>query len=288
MIKKVVLAVTLVLFWVGLFEAHDLYLKLHSFFLKPNTPVSIALFNGTFEKSENSISRNRMLDVSVVAPGSGRSNPDTSHWRDDGSRTILDFKTGEPGTYVVGVSTASRMIRLAAKDFNGYLKHDGVLDILDQRTKNNELEKDARERYSKHVKAVIQVGEKRTNGFSTKLGYPVELIPLQNPYKLKKGDTLEVLFLRDGKPVSAQLIYANYEAVHKHEEKGEHHESEDHHEEEGEHREEIQIRTDKSGVARFKLGDSGRWYIRVIHMVNVADEEIDYESKWATLTFEVN
>jgi uncharacterized GH25 family protein len=272
--KKTSLTIILVLAWVGIFNAHDMFLKLDSFFLKPHSDVSISLFNGTFEKSENVITRDRMVDVSIVGPGKELTIPDTSQWRDVGTKTVLDFKTGASGTYIVGVSTAPRMIELSAKDFNDYLTHDGVIDVLAARKREDEMETDARERYSKHVKSIMQVGDDRSNSFETRLGYPVELIPQQNPYDLKKGEILEVLFLRSGKPVANQLIYASYEGYHDHGE-------------EGEHREAIQTRTDEKGIARVQLKETGQWYLRLIHMVKVDEEDADYESNWATLTFEV-
>ena len=272
--KRAILTVSLVFLWVGVFQAHDLSLKLETFFLKPHANVSIALFNGTFEKNENAISRDRMLDVGIVGPEDERIHPDTSQWRDVGPKALLDFKTGEPVTYVVGVSTARRIVHLSANEFNEYFKHDGVLDILAHRERRNELDKDARERYSKHVKAIIQVGEKRTSGFSARLGYPVEIVPLQNPYELNRGDTLEVRVLKDGKALANQLLYASYEGFHAHDD-------------EGGHREAIQTRTDDNGLARLELAESVRGYIRLIHMEKVQEEGVDYESNWATLIFEV-
>ena len=47
-------------------------------------------------------------------------------------------------------------------------------------------------------------------------------------------------------------------------------------------------RTDGSGKIRFKIDQPGRWYVKFINMVKLeSDPEIDYESKWATLTFAV-
>jgi hypothetical protein len=40
-------------------------------------------------------------------------------------------------------------------------------------------------------------------------------------------------------------------------------------------------------VARLSLGAAGSWYVKFIHMTRVAEPEVDYESKWATLTFAV-
>ena len=46
------------------------------------------------------------------------------------------------------------------------------------------------------------------------------------------------------------------------------------------------IRSDTTGVARVRLSARGYWYIKFIHMVPVAGDSVNYESKWATLTFE--
>ncbi len=68
-----------------------------------------------------------------------------------------------------------------------------------------ELGKDIRERYSKHVRAIFQVGDKLTDDYKLPLGYPVEIIPQQNPYALKAGQTLTVLCTRDGQPLAQSI-----------------------------------------------------------------------------------
>ncbi|MGB6151823.1 MAG: DUF4198 domain-containing protein [Pricia sp.] len=192
------------------FSSHDMYLKMDTYFLRPNTSATIQLFNGTFEKSENVIDRDRMIDVSLVGNGN-RSRIEDSQWSEKDSITVLNFKTGDAGTWVAGVSTAPRTIDMTATDFNNYLEHDGVQDMLDQRRTNNELEKDASEKYSKHVKTIFQVGDTKTNDWQTELGYPIEFIPLSNPYEAYTGDSLQVKLLFKGQPLANQLVYVGYE-----------------------------------------------------------------------------
>lgn len=192
------------------FSSHDMYLKMDTYFLQPDTSATIKLFNGTFEKSENVIDRDRMSDVSLVGNGN-RSRIDDSQWSKKDSITLLNFKTGEAGTWVAGVSTAPRTIDMTATDFNNYLEHDGVQDMLDQRRTNNELETDASEKYSKHVKTIFQVGDTKTNDWKTVLGYPIEFIPLSNPYETYTGDSLQVKLLLKGQPLANQLVYVGYE-----------------------------------------------------------------------------
>ena len=264
-------------------SAHTLFLKLDSFFLEPNSTGMVALLNGDFDNSENAVTRDRMLDVSVVGPG-GVVHPPESAWRDSAvfhyspdsvDTALLTFDTGDPGTYLIGVSTAARVFDLTAEEFNEYLVHDGIVDVIEQRTAAGKTNDDATERYSKHVKALVQVGDGRSGQWAHELGYPVEFMPLSNPYELGVGDELRVRFLRAGEPVANQLVYANYEDHHGHDEAGEHMEA-------------VTTRTNTDGVATIPLSGTGRWYVRTIHMVETTSEaDVDYESNWATLTFQV-
>jgi uncharacterized GH25 family protein len=253
---------------------HDMFLVLPDHNFPEGSPISVALYNGTFDKSENTIDRDRMLDVTVIDGAGQATHPSAELWREEGAVTYLDFKSGPPGTYVVGVSTAQRMIELTAEEFNEYLKHDGVLDVLEARERDGIVDQPAAERYSKHVKTILQVGDATTDTFDHRFGYPIEIVPLANPASLAAGKTFEFLVLAAGEPAANQLVYASYEGFHSHDDTGA-------------HREAATLRTDSQGVAKVKLTRSGRWYIRLIRMLPSDDEGVDYESNWATLTFEV-
>lgn len=208
--------------------SHDLYVKMETYFLEPNKVAVLSLYNGTFEKSENIITRDRIIDASFVNQGK-RVSIDPDQWVDkDSTVTQLAFHTGEAGTYVVGVSTKARNIELTSDKFNKYLKHDGVLDMLERRTTNNLLDQDAVESYQKHVKAIYQVGESKTNNWNTILGYPIEFVPKDNPYEKYSGESLEVQLLLDGKPLANQLVYADYIEVSHHHHHGHSHDDHKH------------------------------------------------------------
>ena len=264
-------------------SAHTMFLKLDSFFLEPNSTGTVQLINGDFDLSENVIARDRMLDVSVVGPGGTMHPPESAwsdsavfHWSPDSVDTaVLRFATGGAGTYLIGVSTTARVITLTGEEFNDYLVHDGLLDTIEERGAAGTTDNEATERYSKHVKAVVQVGGARSGEWATELGYPAEFIPLRNPYELSRGDQLRIRFLRAGEPVADQLVYASYEGYHSHDAAGEHVEA-------------VTTRTNADGIATIPLNGTGRWYVRTIHMAETnAEPDVDYESNWATLTFEV-
>lgn len=248
--------------------AHDLFLKFERYFIQPNGQARAQLLSGSFRRSENAVARDRFVDHSLITPSGDRVTTPTGSWRDESNKAVVSLQTGEAGTYLLGVSLKPREITLKGPEFNKYLAHDGLPDTLAARRKNNELNKTARERYSKHVKAIFQVGEARTDNFKTPMSYPVEIVPQQNPYSLKIGDTLEALCLKDGRPIVNQFVMSGRES-----------------------NERLipapNTRTDANGIARIRLAGAGKWYVKFINMTKLDDPNLDYESKWASLTFEI-
>lgn len=258
----------LVLAIVTVAAAHDMFLKPTRYFAPENSEVRVRVLNGTFTRSENSIARNRLADVSVVTP-TRRVALDTAEWTVTGDTSTFHIHTRGPGTYVIGASTRPSVIGLTADDFNLYLKEDGIPDVLEARRQSGELGKPARERYHKHVKALVQVGSERSQHYATALGYPAELVPLENPYSLRTGASLRVRTLVDGKPAANQFVlYGGVDA--------------------GEANIEPQsVRSNGDGVATIPLAKAGLWYVKFINMTRVQGDSVDYESKWATLTFQI-
>jgi uncharacterized GH25 family protein len=262
-------AVTLLFASATLAAAHDMFVKPTRFFAPENAEVRVRLLNGTFSKSENSIARNRLADASVLTPR-GRIKLDTAEWGVKGDTSTFHIHTRAAGTYVIGVSTKASKIDLSADDFNLYLKDDGIPDVLEARQKAGELNKPAKERYHKHVKALVQVGNVRSDLYATPMGYPAEIMPMVNPYTLQKGATLRVKTLVDGKPAANQYVLYGGELPNN-----------------AGGIEQKSTRSDAQGVASIPLTTAGVWYIKFINMTKVVKDSVDYESKWATLTFEV-
>lgn len=258
-------------------SAHDLFIKLDTYFLKPHQEAQLYLFNGTFETTENEIARDRMQQVQLIGPA-GKRTPEEAQWTDRNNATYLSFNAGEAGTYVAGVSVKPGTIALSADEFNEYLEHDGVLDVLASREKQNQLNQPSRELYAKHVKAIFQVGDELSEQYKKPLGYPVEFLPQQNPYTLQEGDELEVQLLENGKPLANHYVYAGFSEAEEHSHA--HQETEHHHDE-------VQQKTNKKGMVSIKLEHEGQWYLRCIRMIESKSDTLDYESNWATLTFEV-
>ena len=267
--KKFSLGVLLGLAMILPAVAHDLFLKPERFFARAGEKISISVLNGTFQASEGAVSFARLTDISVIAPSGARTNPKEADFTKNETTAFLNLSPEEEGNYVVGLSTGWRENQLKAEEFNEYLVLEGIPHILAERKRDKELKEDGRYRYSKYVKTIFQVGEKQTDNYKTVLGYAVEMIPQQNPYKLKKGGTLEILCLKDGQPLAGQPVATGYENAG------------------GKHIAGENLTSGADGIIRVKLAGAGRWYAKFINMVKISDPKLNYESKWATLTFEI-
>jgi hypothetical protein len=257
---------------VTLVAAHDLFLKPDAFFVAPASTLQLTAMNGTLTTSEASVTANRLIDLAIVGPA-GRTRGEMAAWTAPGKASKWDVKVGAAGTYVLGASLRQRLITMKGPAFNDYLKEDGLPEILAARRAKGELAAPSTERYAKHVKTLVQVGDDRTPSYATVLGYPAELVPLENPYDVPHGArVLHVKALVDGKPVPDQVVLAGGRTSS------------------GARIAEQRVRTDAHGVATIALATTGVWYVKFIRMVRVPaapKDSVDYESKWATLTFAV-
>jgi uncharacterized GH25 family protein len=250
--------------------AHDMFLKPSAYRLAPGQSTVIDLFTGTFEKSENPVVRARMAATPVSVAGRV-SLIDAAHWSDDAVASHLRFTATTAGTHAIGLSTRQSRISLSATDFDDYLRHDGIEDVLAERQRGPRSGADVVERYAKHVRTVVQVGDVLTDDAARPLGFPTELLLLDNPATLGVGTTLTFRALLHGRPLPGQLVYARAAggaapaadpAM-------------------------LKIRTAADGTGSLRIDRPGPWYLTFIHMTKSAEPGIDYESNWSTVTFEV-
>jgi uncharacterized GH25 family protein len=265
----VVLVASLALGYVPVLFAHDLFFRASPYALPAQSEAIVDVLNGTFSKSENGITRDRLSDVSLVTP-EGRHALEPERWTEQDPKSTVRVTTGPPGTYVLGAAIRPRMLSLPGDQFNAYLEEEGITEILALRAREKRLNEPSRERYSKYLKALLQVGDSRTGAFDVVLGYAAEIVPEQNPYRLRAGDRLTVRCLVDGQPWARKVILA------------------------GGRQGSSDVRltpqrltTDGEGRATIRLTSAGVWYVKFVAMVEVTEPEANYESKWSTLSFAI-
>jgi uncharacterized GH25 family protein len=266
--RRVIVALVFVAVLASALLAHDMFLKLESYFLEPDAAVTVPLLNGTFSTSENSIARPRIADIAVLGPA-GRVTFDTTVVSARNDSTFLALRTGVTGTYVIGVSTQPNIIAMSGEQFLEYLNEEGLGRVIAARQRAGTAQDSVRERYAKHVKAIAQVGDARSGSFSAALGYAAELVPLDNPYNWKLGAALRFRAVVNGAPVPGLTVIsggraASGAAFPRHE-----------------------LRTAPDGVVTIRPTDPGVWYLTFIHIGPVTAPDHNYESEWATITFQL-
>jgi uncharacterized GH25 family protein len=264
-----VVALLLAVVCAATLSAHDMFIKLDSYFLAPGDTLRVPILNGTFTKSENGIEFERVSQVLLLSPG-GFSSPAPLAWTIQRSDSTTQFGVvlAKPGTYALGVSTKPRELAQKADAFNAYLKEEGITDILALRQKNGQMKWPARERYSKNVKAVFQVGEDRTPQVNMPFGSSAEVVPLDNPYVGQRTGVVRFLCLVGSKPVAGMTVLVGSQLAN-------------------EKPHEISLVTDANGVIGVHITRKGRWYVKFVKMVRLTGGEVDYESRWASLTFQI-
>lgn len=177
----------------------------------------------------------------------------------------------DQGTHLFALDWKARLIELKPDQFLKYLQAEGLDHIIELRKQRGETEKTGRERYSRYVKTLVQVGDRISGSINKVIGQKIEIVPLVNPYTFKVGDSIQVQVLFDGKPLQNGLIsgtYAGFTDKPDTYAQG--------------------VRTDKHGKAVFRLTHAGPWMVRIVHMVPLQNSpDADWESFWASLTFEV-
>lgn len=258
--------------------AHQTYLISDLYELKPGTDNFLILRNGTYHESGYSITRKMSRDISIVMGGIRKTPPDDEVSDVDShpsyKNTYIKVFAETEGTGLGGVAAHPDYIALPAEMFAEYLEHEGMADMLEEFNATNKLQT-IRERYTKHAKGIFQVGKPLTDDYKHKLEYKAEIFVEQNPGEVNVGDDMSIQVLFEGKPLENQLVFVSYAT-----------------------REvpanasipemsAYTLRTDENGRASFKITRKDKWYIQMIHMQKIVDEDADYESNWSTITFEI-
>lgn len=105
------------------------------------------------------------------------------------------------GTGVITSQTAVQLVTSSADVFNSYLKDEGLDDALYKRETVGALNLPGKENVTYYTKLIVQVGEKRDDGFKKIMRWPIEIIPEKNPYTLIVGEVVKFKILSNGKPL---------------------------------------------------------------------------------------
>lgn len=244
--------------------AHEYWFEPETFFLSVGHKTAIHLYVGDGLIGEREERKFELKKTPMFKVFSHRKTLDLLGVLVDGATPIYQFSADTAGNYLLAMERNWSYIKIEPEKFEEYLREDGIDYIIAESQKLGERKKEGRERYSRFIKSLLQVGTKRDDGYKRKLGLNLELIPLENPYSKKIGDTIAIQLLFYGKPAVGRTVFAdNREA------------------------ETQRMVTDSHGKFSFKITTSGLWLVRLVIMQRCKTNcgEADRESFWGAFTF---
>jgi uncharacterized GH25 family protein len=243
--------------------AHDFWIEPSSFRPEVGSVVGIQLVVGQKFRGEP-LPRNPALIAKFVLVSAAGERPVSGRAGDDPAGSA---RIEAPGLQVIGYRSLDSPLSLEAEKFEQYLREEGLERIIALRARRGESGKPSRELFSRDAKSLLCTGSRAPSGEDRALGFPLELVAEKNPCAFKPGDELTVRLLYEGKPLAGALVAALP------------HEDPD---------AKLSQRTDAKGRVRLRLPKAGVWLVKAVHILPApAGTDADWQSLWASLTFEV-
>lgn len=180
------------------------------------------------------------------------------------------YLAGPAGAWVVAYRSHPSEITLDGATFARYLAEEGLDAVLAERERRGESGAPARERFARCAKALVRVGDAAdTTVYTRRVGLPLEIVPEEDPTRPAGPGGAERPFrlLHRGAPLAGAVVVAIPA------------------DRAGER---VAARSDGEGRVRLRLSGAGPWLVKSVHMVPArAGSGADWESAWASLTFEI-
>jgi uncharacterized GH25 family protein len=248
--------------------AHEFWIEPEAFRIEPGERLRADLKVGQdFKGDVFPYLRNRFVAYRTSGRGG---TADVAGY--DGASPSLDIRKAAAGLAIVSyLSTADRLIYRDWEIFIRYTEYEGLDDAVAEHRARGLPEKGFSETYVRCAKALIQVGEPGPRDMDRRIGMPLELVALANPYGDPAPHMLRVRLFWQGEPLADTQV-----SIFR---RGPETDSE-------EKAVRTLARTDAEGVARIPLAGGGRFLLNAVHL-EPADPQSDdeWQSHWASLTF---
>jgi uncharacterized GH25 family protein len=248
-------------------SAHDFWIEPSTFRPAVGERVTAALRVGQKLSGDPLPRIPTLIDRFLIQGESGVEGPMVGRMGSDPAGIAL---ISDPGLHWIGYQSTPYPVALEAQKFEDYLRDEGLERIIDQRKKSGQSAAPGRERFYRCAKALLDTPGTASGAahvLDTPLGFTLELVPRRNPYAIRPGGELPLSLSFRGKPMANVLVVAM---------------SKDDPEMA------VRARTDAKGRVTLRLAHAGFWLIKAVHMESApADAGVDWESWWASITFDL-
>ena len=246
--------------------AHDLWIVPGQFRLRPRETTRVFIVNGdAFPVSSTLLGRHRIESLYLHV---GEERQPIADLRVDGRAQTFELSIPQGGYAVLALATEARRVRLTPDDFTDYLEEEGLTRIATLREELGQVELATVERYQKWAKAILRVEapDEGAGEGADAVGHRIEIVPVTDPFAIGPRDDLVVRVLFESEPAPGLRVVGGIAGGP----------------------ERIEGVTNSAGELSLTIPEPGRWYVRTIHMIPAEDNsETDWESYWATLSFEI-
>lgn len=268
MLQIGMLATMMILSLPTLAFAHDWWLQPDSFQIGLNALLVARLLTGHRLKAQKELPLEKEMTPRLdLFSSAGRT--DLLALSKEGQCPAIEYRTNFEGHGLLVTDRRFTEITLSADKFRGYLSSEHHLDLLTTRDDSGQRLEE-KERYARCVKALVQVGSVSGSTFHDLVtGQKLEIILKTDPYRCRRGDTMEIRVLFDNRPLGNKSV-RSYRCAP-----------------DGLVADATET-TDANGTAFFNIDQPGLWVIRLIHLYPCSREyKMDWESYWASYCFEV-
>ena len=246
--------------------SHDLYLMPQSFVVKPGEQLRIVFQNGEGFPDAPAITKPERLRNTQLLSKAGTAKFEKLEAQE--RNTTATVVIPGSGSLILTSNTVPNSIEFTASEFETYLAEEGLQHIIAWRKANNESLRKGSERYSKYAKSILQSASSDSY-YKQRTGMPIEIIPESDPYAVKPGGSMMVRVLFKGAPAKDIAVEAAFLEA-------------------GKAKIQIVGRTDAKGRVRVPINAVGPHKLHALVMERCAEPNVaDWESFWASLTFEV-
>jgi uncharacterized GH25 family protein len=243
--------------------AHDFWIEPSSFHPAVGSELAISLRVGEHFRGDPVPRADRLIARFVLSSAAGET-PIGGLPATDPAGFV---RISSPGFFLIGYRSNRTPITLEPEKFEKYLADEGLDRVLEARAARDERGKPGKEVYSRCAKSLVAGNGSGQAGFDRILGLTLELVAESSPLKTRPGGKMPFRILYEGKPLAGALVKAI--AL----------EDPDN---------TLSARSNAQGRVAFVLARKGVWLVKAVHMAPSPPEAgADWESLWASLTFEI-
>jgi len=245
-------------------RSSDYFLLPNTFFFHKGETLNLRLLIGDyFENVKDAKYQAASTDKFVLHEGS-KNGIDLKTMAKESDSTLLSYKLQNTGLQLIEMNQTYPVVELDRPAFLKELEQEQLTKLSEKVSAT--FQQDIREKYTTYLKTLFTVDKPNGTVFNKEFGQTLEIILLENPYKLGYGDDVSALIKFKGAP----LANAHVDLVVKTATGKIHPE---------------RLVSDASGNITFKLSLEGNYLLRLINVEATKAKDVDYEKWGASYTF---